>query len=147
MNIYDSQKREKVQFLPIAKNEVKIYVCGATVYDDAHLGHARSSIVFDLLRRVFVNLNYKVTFVKNFTDIDDKIILKMQSENKSLEEITNFYIDSYKSDMHKLNVLDADIEPKATENLDNMIEMIQNLLDNGVGYGTRDGIYFDTSKD
>jgi len=147
MYIYDSQKQKKVEFIPIIKNEVKIYVCGATVYDDAHLGHARSSIVFDLLRRVFLNLNYNVTFVKNFTDIDDKIIKKMEKEKKSLKEITDFYIKSYKSDMKKLNVLDGDIEPKATQNLDNMIEMIQNLLDKGVAYETLTGIYFDTSKD
>jgi len=78
MFIYDSVQRKKVPFEPIKENQVKIYVCGPTVYDDAHLGHARSALAFDLLRRTFLALNYKVTFVKNFTDIDDKIIKKMK---------------------------------------------------------------------
>ena len=78
MVIYDSVEKKKVEFIPIQENEVKIYVCGPTVYDDAHLGHARSAIAFDLLRRVFIAMDYRVTFVKNFTDIDDKIIHKMK---------------------------------------------------------------------
>ena len=83
MVIYDSVEKKKVEFIPIQENEVKIYVCGPTVYDDAHLGHARSAIAFDLLRRVFMAMDYHVTFVKNFTDIDDKIIHKMK-EHKAI---------------------------------------------------------------
>ena len=147
MLIYDSKKHKKVEFIPIRRDEVKIYICGPTVYDDAHLGHARSSIAFDLLRRVFIESGYRVVFVKNFTDIDDKIIKKMNESGESLEEITEFFIDSYKTDMHSLGVMDADIEPKATQSIDSIVQMVQNLLDKGVAYVIDDGIYFDTSKD
>ncbi len=147
MVIYDSVQQKKVKFEPLEEKKVKIYVCGPTVYDDAHLGHARSSIAFDLLRRVLEANGYQVTFVKNFTDIDDKIIKKMQESGKSLEEITDFYINSYKEDMHSINVLDASIEPKATKTLEEMIKMIENLLKKGFAYKLEDGIYFDTSRD
>ena len=147
MFIFDSVQKKKVPFIPIKENEVKIYVCGPTVYDDAHLGHARSSIAFDLLRRVFIALGYKVTFVKNFTDIDDKIIHKMNESGQSLEAITAYYIDRYKKEMHALNVSDADIEPKATETVQEIIDFVTSMLDKNVAYATSDGIYFDTSKD
>ncbi|NPA11033.1 MAG: cysteine--tRNA ligase [Epsilonproteobacteria bacterium] len=148
MIIYDSHHKKKVNFEPVNEKEARIYVCGPTVYDDAHLGHARSSISFDLLRRVLSELGYKVTFVKNFTDIDDKIINKMNQTGKSLEEITNHYIDSYLRDMEALKVKRADIEPKATQSLDAMFELINRLLEKGIAYKLPNGdIYFDTSKD
>lgn len=147
MVIYDSVQKKKVPFIPLKKNEVKIYVCGPTVYDDAHLGHARSAIAFDLLRRVFIALNYKVTFVKNFTDIDDKIIKKMHESGQSLEAITSYYIERYKTEMRALHVKDADIEPKATETIEEIIAFIASMLHTKVAYATSDGIYFDTSKD
>ena len=148
MNIYDSHLKQKVKFEPIKDNEVRIYVCGPTVYDDAHLGHARSSISFDLLRRTLEALNYKVTFVKNFTDIDDKIINKINATGKTLEEITTHYINSYLNDMAALNVKRADIEPKATESLEAMFDLINKLLEKGYAYKLSNGdIYFDTSKD
>lgn len=147
MVIYDSAKKKKVEFKPIKDGEVRMYVCGPTVYDDAHLGHAKSSVSFDLLRRVFISLGYKVKFVKNFTDIDDKILKKMDESGKSLEEITSFYIQRYLDDMNKLNVLRADFEPKATQNLDEIISYIELLIKNGSAYILNDGVYFDTSKD
>jgi len=147
MIIYDSVKRKKVEFIPIKENQVKIYVCGPTVYDDAHLGHARSALAFDLLRRTFLELNYKVTFVKNFTDIDDKIIKKMNETGQSLKEITEFYIKRYKDEMNALGVSDADIEPKATESIDEIVSFIESLLKQDKAYKTNDSIYFDTSKD
>ncbi len=147
MYIYDSVQKKKVIFEPIVKNQVKMYVCGPTVYDDAHLGHARSAIAFDLLRRVLAGLGYSVTFVKNFTDIDDKIIKKMKDSGKSLQEITTFYIERYKEEMHKLGVKDADIEPKATQTIDEIIDFTQDLLDKNIAYKLDDGIYFDTTKD
>ncbi|WP_033915886.1 cysteine--tRNA ligase [Campylobacter sputorum] len=147
MVIYDSVKKKKVEFKPIKNGEVRIYVCGPTVYNDAHLGHAKSSVSFDLLRRVFISLGYKVKFVKNFTDIDDKILKKMDESGKSLEEITSFYIQRYLDDMDKLNVLRADFEPKATQNLDEIISYIELLIKNNSAYILNDGVYFDTSKD
>jgi len=148
MTIFDSHLRKKVEFKPIKENEVRIYVCGPTVYDDAHLGHARSSISFDLLRRTLEALGFKVTFVKNFTDIDDKIINKMNQTGKNLKEITQYYINSYLRDMQALNVKRADIEPKATESLEAMFDLINKLLEKGYAYKLPNGdIYFDTSKD
>jgi cysteinyl-tRNA synthetase len=145
--IYNSQSKTKEAFIPLEEKVVRIYVCGPTVYDDAHLGHARSALAFDLLRRVFSALDYRVIFVKNFTDIDDKIIKKMQESGESLEALTHRYIQSYKDNMHALGIEDADIEPKATENLDNIIQYIQNLIDKGFAYQIDDGVYFDVSRD
>lgn len=147
MQIYDSVLKQKVEFKPIRENEANIYVCGPTVYDDAHLGHAKSSISFDLLRRTLKALGYKVKFVKNFTDIDDKILKKMSESGKSLENITNHYINRYKADMSALNVLEPSISPKATTSLDDIILYISELVKNGSAYRLDDGIYFDTSKD
>lgn len=147
LHIFDSVKKEKVEFKPIQERKVKIYVCGPTVYDDSHLGHARSAIAFDLLHRVLKANDYEVTMTKNFTDIDDKIIKKMYETNKTLEDITNQYINAYKADMKALNILDNTIEPKATENLEVMKEMISNLISKDVAYKTSDSVYFDTSKD
>ena len=93
LKLYDSVKKEKVPFESLEANKAKIYVCGPTVYDDAHLGHARSAIVFDLLHRVLIANAYDVTMVKNFTDVDDKIIKKMEESGESLESITTKYIN------------------------------------------------------
>ncbi len=147
MFIYNSHTKQKEKFTPIKDKEVKIYVCGPTVYDNAHLGHARSSISFDLLRRTLQANGYNVTFVKNWTDIDDKIINKINKTGKSLQEITQFYIDSYLQDMEALNVKRADIEPKATKSLEAMFELIQILTDKGYTYKINGDIYFDTQKD
>lgn len=144
---YDTSKKTKVEFVSLKPNIAKIYVCGPTVYDNSHLGHARSAIAFDLLHRVLKVNGYEVVFAKNFTDIDDKIIKKMKEEDKSLEEITTFYIKNYKNDMEILNILPNSFEPKATENLDAMKEMIENLLSKDIAYKTDDSVYFDVSKD
>jgi len=148
MHIYDSVQKKKVPFEPIKKGEASIYVCGPTVYDDAHLGHARSSLAFDLLSRTLRALNYKVTMGKNFTDIDDKIIKKVEETGKSMSEITSFYIDRYLEEMAALGVQRADIEPKATESLQAIESMIQKLIDKDIAYVISTGdVYFDTSKD
>ena len=148
MIIFDSVKRKKVEFVPINSDEVRIYVCGPTVYDDAHLGHARSSVSFDLLRRLLEVGGKTVKFVKNFTDIDDKIIKKMKSSGESLKEITERYMDSYISDMDSLNILRPTLEPKATESLEDISNFIETLLKQDMAYRTSSGdIYFETSKD
>ena len=145
--LYDSVQKEKLPFESQEPNKATVYVCGPTVYDDAHLGHARSSIVFDLLHRVLRANDYDVTMAKNFTDVDDKIIKKIKESGKSLGEITTFYINSYKNDMAKLNILPNDLEPYATQNIKAMINMINKLLDTNKAYKLNDGIYLDTSKD
>ena len=147
ISIFDSVKKEKVVFNPIKNNDVKIYVCGPTVYDDSHLGHARSAIAFDLLHRVLKANNYNVIMTKNFTDIDDKIIKKMHQTGQSLEEITNTYINAYKKDMETLNILPNTLEPKATQNVQIMIDMINDLMSKDIAYKISDGVYFDVSKD
>jgi cysteinyl-tRNA synthetase len=148
MIIYDSVKKTNLPFEPITAGDVSIYVCGPTVYDDAHLGHARSSLAFDMLSRTFKALGYKVTMGKNFTDIDDKIIKKVETTGKPLDEITTFYIDRYLEEMAALGVQRADIEPKATESLQAIESMIQTLIDKDHAYIISNGdVYFDTSKD
>jgi len=148
MVLFDSVKKEKVKFIPIKDREVSIYVCGPTVYDDAHLGHARSSLSFDILARTLKALKYRVTLCKNFTDIDDKIIKKVQESAKPMQEITEFYTHRYLEDMDALGVERADIEPKATKSMDAIKDMIQKLIDDGFAYVVESGdVYFDSSKD
>jgi cysteinyl-tRNA synthetase len=131
MMIYDSVKKAKVLFEPIRSGRADIYVCGPTVYDDAHLGHARSALSFDLLVRTLRALGYEVTLAKNFTDIDDKIIKKINETGKTLKEITSYYIDRYLEEMEALGVCRADIEPRATESLDAIEQMIRRLMERG----------------
>ena len=148
MVIYDSLSKKKLPFEPISEGLARIYACGPTVYDDAHLGHAKSAVSFDLLRRVLQAEGYEVKFARNFTDIDDKILKKMEQSGKSLEEITELYTRRYLQDMSALNVADASISPKATENIAAICELISSLLKKGFAYEiTGDGIYFDTRKD
>jgi len=148
MVIYDSVTKTKRKFEPIHPGKASIYACGPTVYDDAHLGHARSALSFDLLTRTLRALGYDVTFAKNFTDIDDKIINKMAQTGKSMKEITDYYIERYLDEMGQLGVKRADIEPKATESLDAIESMIQTLIDKGYAYRVSSGdVYFDTSRD
>ncbi len=148
MVIYDSVAKTKREFMPQHNNDVTIYVCGPTVYDDAHLGHAKSALVFDLLYRVLHVDGYSVTYARNITDIDDKIIKKAQERNLSISEITDIYTTAYHNDMAALGVKRPDIEPRATESLEAMYEMIQKLLDNGHAYETDSGdVYFDTASD
>jgi cysteinyl-tRNA synthetase len=148
MYIYDTSKKEKCKLEPIYKKDVKIYVCGPTVYDDAHLGHARSSIAFDLLRRILGHLYFNVTFMKNITDVDDKIIKKANENGESIQAVTDRYLERFNKDMAALGVITADLEPKATENIDNMVEMIQNLAAKDIAYKMPNGdVYFDIAKD
>ena len=148
MVIYDSLSKKKLPFEPISEGLARIYACGPTVYDDAHLGHAKSAVSFDLLRRVLQAEGYEVKFARNFTDIDDKILKKMAETGKSLGEITEFYTSRYLQDMSALNVEDASLSPKATENIAAICELISSLLQKGFAYEIAgDGIYFDTRKD
>jgi cysteinyl-tRNA synthetase len=147
IKLYDSVKKQKIVFESQEELKASVYVCGPTVYDDAHLGHARSAIVFDLLHRVLKANDYDVKFVKNFTDIDDKIINKAKQTGKTIKEITSYYIKSYKKDMDSLNILPNSIEPYATQNIEAMIDMCQKLLIDKKAYVLDDGLYLNTSKD
>ncbi len=148
MFIYDSHQKTKRKFKPLIEGKVSLYVCGPTVYDDAHLGHAKSALVFDLLTRVLEAQGYDVTFARNITDIDDKIINKALSSGQSVEEIAQTYTDSYHRDMDALGIRRPTLEPKATQSIEAMTEMIQKLLDKKHAYTIRNGdIYFDTVSD
>lgn len=148
MQLFDSVKKAKVPFEPIKKGEVRIYLCGPTVYDNAHLGHARSAIAFDLLTRILEANGYKVIFVRNFTDIDDKIVRKCAESGKSASEITKTYIENYLRDMEALGVRRANLEPKVSENLESIFKMIDSLLAKNLAYKTENGdIYMRVSAD
>ena len=147
MLIYDSLQREKVELKTKSMGLVNIYLCGPTVYDHAHLGHARSALSFDLLSRVLKALGFRVRMARNYTDIDDKILKKMQESKKSIDEITAFYTQSYEEDMQALNVLEPSYKPCARSYIKPMIELISRLLAKGFAYEEEDGIYLDSSKD
>ena len=148
MYIFDSIQKKKLPFEPIVPGHASIYVCGPTVYDDAHLGHAKSALVFDLLRRTLSHAGLEVKFVRNITDIDDKIINKIKESGQTLEELTSFYTKRYHEEMGLLGIADPDVEPKATESIKAMEAMIQKLLDTNYAYKSEDGtVYFESSKD
>lgn len=148
MYIYDSVQKTKREFIPLVEGKASLYVCGPTVYDDAHLGHAKSALVFDLLSRVLKANGYDVTYARNITDIDDKIIKKAAESGKDIKEITDFYTTAFHKEMDAIGVSRPDLEPKATESLDAMYELIQKLLDSKHAYKTAEGdVYFDTSSD
>jgi len=148
MYIYDSVKKSKQKLESLREGKVSLYVCGPTVYDDAHLGHAKSALVFDLLRRVLEAEGYEVFFARNITDIDDKIINKAQELGISTTEIAERFTAAYHRDMAAIGVRAPTLEPKATESIDAMAEMIQKLLDRGHAYRISNGdIYFDTASD
>ncbi|HIP16482.1 MAG TPA: cysteine--tRNA ligase [Methanothermococcus okinawensis] len=146
MKIYNTLTKKKEEFKPLEKLVVKMYVCGPTVYDDAHLGHGRTYIVFDLIRRYLEHRNYIVKFVMNFTDIDDKIIDRSKKEGVSIEDLTNRYIKSFFEDMEKLRVKGANVYPKVSEHIDDIIQFIDVLIKKGYAYISKDGIYFHVRK-
>ena len=131
--------------MPINPPEVKIYTCGVTVYDDSHVGHGRSLIVFDVFRRYLMHLGYKVKFVRNFTDVDDKIINRAKSECTDFMTIANRYIASYYRDMEAIGVKPADVEPRVTEHIKEIIELISKLIEKGYAYESGGDVYFSVS--
>ncbi len=148
MYIYNTATKSKEHFVPIQAGKASIYVCGPTVYDHAHLGHAKSALSFDLLRRVLMHSGFEVTFVRNITDIDDKIIAKLQEEHKTLQELTHFYTKRYHEEMELLSIMPPDIEPKATQSIKSIEHFIQTLIDKGYAYISEDKtVYFQSSKD
>lgn len=127
---------------PVHPDYVTMYVCGVTVYDDCHLGHARSQTVFDVIHRLLLESGYRVRYVRNITDIDDKIIRKALETGRTIGEITAIYIDSFHVDMERLGILPPTLEPRATEYLEQMISMIQTMLDRGIAYRKGNDVYF-----
>lgn len=142
LRIYNTSTGKKEEFHPVSEGKVRLYVCGVTVYDHCHIGHGRSAIVFDVIYRYLVDRGYDVTFVKNFTDIDDKIIKKSQIEGISWKEVGEKYIHSFYEDMDALNVLRPTYEPRATEHIDGMIALVETLLEKGNAYVVDGDVYF-----
>ena len=139
LKIYNTLSRDKQTFTPITPGVVKLYVCGMTVYDYCHLGHARVMVVFDVVRRWLRALDYKVTYVRNITDIDDKIIKRSQENNEPMHVLTDRFIREMDRDAESLGIEKPDHEPRATEYVEAMLEMIQVLADKGLAYQGRDG--------
>lgn len=146
MKIYNTLTRKKEEFKPITPNKVGIYVCGITAYDSCHLGHARGATNFDVIVRYLRHKGFKITFVRNYTDVDDKIINRSNKEGLSCKEISEKYIAEYKEDMASLGNLPPDIEPKATEHIDDMIVTVQRLIDNGYAYVKDGNVFFAVRK-
>lgn len=146
MRIFNTMSRSKEEFVPVDENEVKIYACGPTVYNYIHIGNARPLCVFDVLRRYLEYRGYNVKFVQNFTDIDDKIINRANEEGSTFEEISKKYIEEFWTDAHGLNFKDATVHPKATENIDEIINIIKSLEEKGYAYAVNGDVYFRTLK-
>ena len=142
MQIYNSMTRKKEEFKPIHEGKVGIYACGPTVYNYFHIGNARPFIIFDVLRRYLEYRGYEVTFVQNFTDIDDKMIRKANEEGVTVKEIADRYIQEYFVDAKALGIRPATVHPRATEHMPQIIAMIQKLVDNGLAYESKGDVYF-----
>ncbi|MFH1624439.1 MAG: class I tRNA ligase family protein, partial [Pseudomonadota bacterium] len=146
LRIYNTLTRTKEDFEPLQEGNVGMYACGVTVYDVCHIGHARSTIIFDVIFRYLTYKGFKVTYVRNFTDVDDKIINRANSEKVSCEEISKRYIAEFRKDMELLRVGNATLEPKATDHIPDMIGTIQKLMDNGHAYRVENDVFFSVGK-
>ena len=146
MKVYNTLTRKKDELVPITPGEIKMYACGPTVYNYIHIGNARPLCIFDILRRYLEYRGYKVTFVQNFTDIDDKIIRRANEEHVDFSEISERYIKEFWTDADGLNVRHATVNPKATENIDAIIHIISTLIEKGYAYEAQGDVYFSTEK-
>lgn len=144
MKIYNTMSRKTEELVPMEENHVRIYACGPTVYNYIHIGNARPICAFDVLRRYLKYKGYQVTYVQNFTDVDDKIIRRANEEGVDSLEISERYIAEYKKDAHGLNVMDADVHPKVTESMDLIIDIVKKLVESGHAYERNGDVYFRT---
>jgi cysteinyl-tRNA synthetase len=147
LRLYNTMSR-RVEEIAMRDDELKMYVCGITPYDHSHVGHAMSYIIFDVLRRYLEYRGYRVKHVQNYTDIDDRIINKANAQGKSYDEVAKEYIAEYEDEMAALNITPAHIYPRATQEIPQIIEMVEKLIDKGQAYATEDGdVYFNVRKD
>jgi len=146
MRIYNTMTRKKEEFVPLVPGEVKMYSCGPTVYNYFHIGNARPFIIFDILRNYLEYRGYKVTFVQNFTDVDDKIIRRAKEEGITEKEVADKYIEEYFKDAEGLGIKRADYHPRVTEMIPDIIEVIKKIMDRGFAYVVDGDVYFDTQK-
>ena len=145
MKIFDTLTKKKQELKPAAGRNISIYLCGPTVYDYGHLGHGRSAIVFDVLRKYLIYRGFKVTFVRNWTDIDDKTIERARKQGISVKKLTENFIEVYRKDFSELNILEPDYDPKPTEHIAEILDLIKKLFNNGHAYTLTDGVYYDIS--
>lgn len=146
LRVYNTLTRKVEPFRTINENEVRMYGCGITVYDQSHVGHASQAIIFDVIRNILQYLGYKVTYVRNFTDIDDKIINKAKAAGKTADEIGSYYIEDSRKDLAALKVCPADHEPRVTEHVQDIVEFVQRLIDKGFAYVNNHEVLFDVMK-
>ena len=146
MQVYNTLTNRKEEFVPIEPGKVRMYVCGPTVYNFFHIGNARPFVVFDTLRRYFKYRGYEVKFVQNFTDVDDKIINRAKEEGISAPEVSEKYIKEYFNDAEALGVMKADVHPKVSEHIPEIIEFVQTLIDKGYAYEADGDVYYSTRK-
>lgn len=146
MKIYNTMTRKKEEFVPIDENEIKMYVCGPTVYNFIHIGNARPAVVFDTMRRYLEYRGKNVRFIQNFTDVDDKIIKRSHEEGISASEVSEKYIKEYFADADALNLMRATVHPKVTENMDEIIAFVKALVDKGFAYEVDGDVYYRTRK-
>ncbi|MCH8013258.1 MAG: cysteine--tRNA ligase [Candidatus Dadabacteria bacterium] len=144
--LYNTLSQKKEELVPYSQNKIKMYVCGPTVYSSAHLGHARAAVTFDVIERFLSHIGYEVTYVRNFTDIDDKIISKANETGVPTQEISEKYIQEYKEDMASIGVKSPTIQPKVTEHVPEIVEMIERIIDNGHAYQSGDDVFFSVKK-
>ena len=146
IQIYNTLTRDKEDFKPIEPNKVRMYVCGPTVYNYIHIGNARPAIVFDAVRRYLEYQGYKVDYVLNFTDVDDKIIAEAKKQNESVQNLTNRFIDAYLTDVETLGVKEATHHPRVTDTMDEIINFVKGLIDKGYAYPVEGDVYFKPRK-
>ena len=142
IKLYNTLSGKKEEFVPLKPGKVAMYACGVTVYDYSHLGHARGAVAFDLIQRYFRRKGFDVNYVRNFTDVDDKIINRAKEEGLTAAALAHKYIETYQVDMKRLSVGRADVEPKATEHITEMIEVIKGLVEKGHAYVVDGDVYF-----
>jgi cysteinyl-tRNA synthetase len=146
MRIYNTLTGKKEEFVPVEPGKVRMYACGVTVYDHCHIGHARSAIVFDIMRRYIKYKGFDITYIRNFTDIDDKIINKAKEEGITWDQVARKYTGEYYRDMDRLGVGRADGEPRATDHINEMIEIVKGLIEKGYAYEVKGNVYFAIEK-
>ena len=145
MKIYNTMSKQKEEFVPIEEGKIRMYVCGPTVYNLIHIGNARPMIVFDTFRRFMEYKGYKVCYVSNYTDVDDKIIKTAMDEGTDCSSITERYISEVEKDMSDLNIMEATAHPKATEEIQGMVNLIDVLVKKGFAYPVDGTVYYDTT--
>ncbi len=134
ITLYNTLTQKSEELVPREKNKIKMYVCGPTVYDSAHLGHARAAVTFDVIERFLSHVGFEVTYVQNFTDIDDKIIKRANETGIPAHEISEKYIEEYREDMASIGVKRPTVEPKVTEHVPEIIDLIERIIGNGYAY-------------